>query len=134
MDVVDVIPRSKEKIIKQRGLGNKAGRFFWIEVDTEGISDHAFNALAEQLLEPELEQITVLHSPLKGELTRPKLLAKRKNRLDTHRLAALDENFNAATAVRTHDASRIYPKRVLTVRQLRRMIKNKRTGRYLYGD
>lgn len=134
MDVVDVIPRAKEKVAKKRGLGKKAGRFFWIEVDTDNISNTAFNALAEQLLAPDIAEVAIIEHPIKGPVEVDKIRAKRVNRLDQKRLEKVDPSFKASTAVRTHDASKVYPKKKLTIRQLRTMVKNKRTGRYLYGD
>jgi len=134
MDVVDVIPRAKEETIKGRGLGNKAGRFFWVEVDTDKLSDAAFDALSGELLEPDVELGEEIIHPVKRPVKRPRFRAKRKNRLDQKRLEQVDSAFKASTAVRTHDASSIYPKKKVSIGQLRRMIKNKRTGRHLNGD
>lgn len=133
LDVIDVIPRASEARVRATGLGLKEGAYFWVEVDTKGISDNAFDALATELLEPDISETAVVKHPLKNPVETRKIRAKHKNRLDQKRLEKIDPTFKASTVTRTKDAKRIFPEKILTIRQLRTSVKNKRTGRYLYG-
>jgi hypothetical protein len=135
MDVIDVIPRHKEAEIKQRGLGKKATRLFWVEVDTDRISDMAWNQLAQRIMEPEVEEITdrAIH-PIKSNFKTYRVVRKRKMRLDQGMLQNIDKDFNANTVRRSFLARNNYPKRMLTLQQFARVIKNKSTNKNLNGD
>jgi len=136
-DVVDVIPRHKEAVIRRRGLGKKAGRFYWVEVDTDDLTDDEFQALADELLEPELEEIPSAPLPARMKKTvhkRYKVKRKRTKVLDDNELHKVDARFNKNVARVTRKASAIYPKTKLTVKQLRNAIVDKRTGRKINGN
>lgn len=133
-DVVDVIPRHKEAVIKRRGLGKKDVRLFWVEVNTDDLNDQEFQTLADELLEPELEEIVTVNHPIKTLHKKYKVTRKRTKILDDNALHKIDARFNKDIARVTRKASLIYPRTKLTVGQLRKIIIDKRTGRKIDGD
>lgn len=136
LDVIDVIPRHKEAVIKARGLGTKATRFFWIEVDTDRLADEAWDSLARRIMEPDREEITTppTHSIIKAQPPVYRLNRKRKIRLREEELEKLDANFKADQVKLILDAKGIYPKRRLQVNQLNKLLEDKKTGRDLNGN
>lgn len=137
LDVIDVIPRSKEALVKTRGLGKKATRFFWVEVKDSTLSDEQFSELAEDLVSPEIELTTPLQDPsyvLKPPPPKQRVVAKRKYRLNQKELEKLDSAFSASSSTRTLDASKLYPQKRINLSQLKKIIRHKKTGRNLNGD
>lgn len=136
LDLIDVIPREKEKTIWDRGLGKKAGRFFWVQVDDSKLSDTKFNELAAELVSPQLDgAIPINRAYIKSTPDpKPRIVAKRKYRLNQNALEQLDPAFDASASYRTLDASSIFPQKILTLQQFAKIIRNKATGRDLNGD
>jgi len=135
LDVIDVLPREIEARVRETGLGVKEKAYFWVEVDDSSLTDEQAIALAQQLTEPEYEDLPD-HIDHQGRtnVKRRRIKQKRRKRLTQKRLEAIDPTFKAATVVRTSDASKVFPQRKITLKQLRRIIKDKVTGKHLDGD
>lgn len=134
LDVIDVIPREIEARVRENGLGAKEKAYFWVEVDDIGLTDEQAIELARELTEPELEEKPTPVHPDKTPVKTYKVKQKRRKRLTQKRLEKLDPDFSASTATRTKDASKLYPKRKLTIKQLKGCIRDKVTGKHLDGD
>jgi hypothetical protein len=134
LDVIGVLPREIEAHVRSNGLGKKEGHFFWVEVDTNELNDEQYKLLADELAQPILSEVPKITHPFKTNYKKYRVIEKRRNQLIEKRLQALDHNFDANIAVSTHEAKRIYPKRKLTIKQLRHIIKDKVTGKSLNGD
>ena len=132
-DVIDVISRKREPVVRKQGLGKGAKQFFWVEVDTDELSDDQFKALAHKVTDFEGHYSATertIHKRIRRKVER-----LRRYQMNPKYLEKIQPDFWVDIAAQATEAEVIYPSVKMSLAQFRKLLINKETGRSMkHGD